>query len=113
MLTDKCKEDFHKWYEIYIRNNRSDYGKFSFESLLRKFNRMHLSMQWGVYQDFFNQVNIDEGYKMLGTVNMGYDRFVYEYRGNIQLFITMNKGREKALEEANKLYNIYKNAKQL
>lgn len=51
-MTGKCREDFEKWYIPYIREQRTDYLRFSDESLLRKFDRSIPPMQFGVIVDF-------------------------------------------------------------
>jgi len=58
ILTGKTKEQFEKWYLNYIRTERKDYDGYSDDTVLGKFYRETLSMQIGVYQLFFDSVNV-------------------------------------------------------
>ena len=50
VLTDKCKEDFKKWYHNQDYNNLGQYWYWFYE--------YPISMQYGVYVDFFDSVGI-------------------------------------------------------
>ena len=63
MLTNKCKEDFEKWYtEKYLKdldNLLHDKETNCFYQLgISKFSKIYKSMQYGVLIDFFDSVNI-------------------------------------------------------
>lgn len=112
MLTGKCKEDFEKWYI-------SSFNKGKINTIPLKdipwetigFESLDLSMQLGVYIDFFDTVSID-----IWTFPMYFNRaiglsekvgYCYHVNGdNIEdEFKTITEARTKAIEKANVIYN--------
>jgi hypothetical protein len=94
MLKGKCKEAFEKWIlKIYekewihsedIENGYEFYG-------LNWFNRFTLSMQYGVYVDFFLSLKID-------VIQLFYDYYRKED-------FTVKMSRDKAIEKAMEIFN--------
>ena len=57
-LTGKAKIDFEEWYLSLVYIKRKDYIMYASDTILNKFYREIGSMQWGVYQDWFDSVGI-------------------------------------------------------
>ena len=105
-ITGKCKEDFDKWMLI----NNKDLLKLSdphiyyseVVDMVQLFKHLTESMQYGVYVDFFDSVDIKI------TMN-AYDSFWYyivcksKYIGDE--LNTRAKARTQAIEKANEIYN--------
>jgi len=99
-LTGKCKKDFEKWY------NNLD---ISTELPISVFQMgLPLSMQYGVYVDFFDSVKI-----RIHTDDL-YKQRVYLYFFTVNDFMSKNdyntrqEARIKAIEKANEIYNNIK-----
>lgn len=86
-LTGKCKEAFEKW------NSENNYGAYKFED----FNE---SMQYGVYVDFFDSVNV-----RTPETTKGYDCFFINEFGNMLQFKTRPEARKAAIQKANEIFN--------
>jgi len=99
-LTDKCKTDFEKWY-FNFKYHKNGLHKTN----VAYFKTLPLSMQYGVYVDFFDSVDIDiciyfgdgGGYE----VNI-YAKKYYALDRNT----TRQEAREQAIEKANEIYNV-------
>ena len=100
-LTGKAKEKFKEFFTKDV--NDDEYSNY----ILNQFYDMHLSMQYGVYVDFFESKGI-----MVGIIyNIGFKSY------NIDVFTLYNGGwstnipktrpeaRTKAIEKANDLLN--------
>jgi len=96
-LTGKCKKDFEKWYQL------TDF-KCKTQPDIIWFYRLSKSMQYGVYVDFFDSVEIDICI-YFGDVG-GYEVHIYSkgYK-NIGTFKKRQEARIKAIEKANEIYN--------
>lgn len=108
ILKGKCKEDFEKWYNDTHFNNKEN--KFDYLPItIKGFYRGHLSMQYGVYVDWFDSVgyNINIGY---GIVSKEYDFELVTYRIEFvsDMLNTRQEARTKAIEKANEIYNSSK-----
>lgn len=89
ILTGKAKEDFREYFE----SNNDYLGVGDFYNL-------PLSMQWGVYVDFFDSVNI-----ITPVISQGWECFYTTWRGNMQQFKTRAEARKAAIEKACEIYN--------
>lgn len=109
MLEGKAKEEFEKWFK-----SNDLYNSFSLEynetDLLMDlvFYKQPLSMQWGVYQDFFNSVGVDIGcYK--GETPHSIKKYVYliEFKEDIYEGVqnTKQEAREAAIKKSVEIYN--------
>lgn len=106
ILTDKCKEEFESYLEKRMYSeNAVVYG-------LSYFYLVPFSMQWGIYQDFFESVGIDldtyvvykgEDYKGY-SFNMMYEKGLNNY--DAQSFSNDRpEARKQAIIKANDLFN--------
>ncbi len=110
-LTGKCKEDFDKWYsDKYFPSIESlaghrisliDKGNIS----LNRFYTLQPEMQWGVYVDFFHNIEDKTELRMLGKVSKGWEKYYFEFRHNMHQYETINEARNAAIEKANEIYN--------
>tara|TARA_R110000851_G_C12941098_1_gene552255 strand:- start:232 stop:525 length:294 start_codon:yes stop_codon:yes gene_type:complete len=94
-LTGKCKEQFDKWYCIEFEKRSLPYTQGFYVS--------DLSIQYGVYVDFFDSVGIDlDLFKSRVNKKIFYvciDDF------SSQPFNSRPKARTAAIEKANEIYN--------
>ena len=118
-LTGKCKEEFEKWlYDLKFNNevydNLDAYGDLTWE-------QYPLSMQWGVYVDYFDSVGIyvteiPHWYKGVKSFRIGFHilkgcvvNSLFVRPGNdVYNFIefkTRPEARTGAIEKANELRN--------
>jgi hypothetical protein len=88
-LTGKCKEDFDKWYFIEFEKRSLPY--------IFIFYAYDLSVQHGVYVDFFDSVKY-KGNSFLSTI------FARYYKDKTEHF-THNDIIRNSIEAANKIYN--------
>jgi hypothetical protein len=115
-LTGKCKEDFEKWFTKDIE----DFENYD-QHLLNEFYKQIYSMQYGVYVDFFDSVNvyvteIPHWCKGIKSFRIGFhilkgcvinslfvrpDNTVYDF---IE-FNSRPEARTAAIEKANEIYN--------
>jgi hypothetical protein len=113
-LTGKCKEDFEKWFSNEYVSKPNVYNNcfdlISGENILEPFYKLPKSMQYGVYVDFFDSVDID-----IDTKFCGYLKYDYSIKDKIShglLFTeydwstTRQEARTKAIEKANEIYNL-------
>ena len=107
LLTGKCKEDFEKWLR------EQDYGDTDgFESRiviknhLTPFSYYPLSMQFGVYQDFFGDVEIDLGNDSKNSFWVFTENEKYfDSRERSYIDIDRLTSRSEAIKKANEIYN--------
>lgn len=94
-LTAKCKEDFEKWLRT----------KTICSNLW--FYTLPLSMQYGIYVDFFDSLKIDVNVKsnQNGFFSRVNDITTYKGKGTIRGFKTRGEARSVAIEKANEIYN--------
>jgi len=109
ILTDKCKEDFKKWYfNVYCVNN--GYGFLRFFAF-KSFKEDTLSEQYGVYQDFFDSVDMNLSIDMNFDHEMIYTGWfdwsiIIDLDRTISGFVeTRQEARIVMLKEANRRYN--------
>ena len=93
ILTGKCKEDFYKWY---VRTGNVHY------SAPNLFLRLPKSMQYGVYVDFFDSVEI--------RISMNQFKNTYWYDiektgDESDELKTRQEAREQAILKANEIFN--------
>lgn len=102
----KFEEEFKRWYlQKWIPVNRPDYSKYDRETIWRKWNRKTLSEQWGVVEEFFDEIETETEVKMLGKVVKGHLRYFIDFRGNLILKDSRQEARKAALEKAKQLFN--------
>lgn len=98
ILTGKCKEDFEQWYKDIKNPNGYWYALVNFYGLVD-------SMKYGVYVDFFDNVNM-----CVNEVKTSFSNtFVWHvshtnspWGGKAK---TRQEARAKAIEKANEIYN--------
>ena len=88
-LTGKCKEDFEKWFlkDVDTIENYDQY-------VLRSFLSKGLSMQYGVYVDFFAIQLID------------IDKIMMEHYNLMSSYTLKDHCRKLAIEQVNEIYNL-------
>lgn len=104
MLTDKCGQDFHKWFI-------DKYDLFDDKDPIRKamlqFYRLPHSMKFGVYVDFFIENDLQIYIKP--TVNLRWSVYIDLFGRHIltEYYIheTHKEAKIKAIQKANELYN--------
>jgi NADH:ubiquinone oxidoreductase subunit 4 (subunit M) len=99
-LTGKCKEDFEKWR---MKQNYDVDAPFFYD--------LKYSMQYGVYVDFFDSLDVFI-YIIAWETEVGDFYFKYEiigFWGNHSASLrceTRQEARDAAIEKANELYNL-------
>lgn len=104
-ITGLAKGLFEKWYLLLIRQERKDYDKFSDDQVLRKFYRLLLSQQWGVYQDWADSLGYELYISKESPVEYFWavsDLIRSFYEGNCK---TRKEARNAAIEKLNELVN--------
>tara|TARA_R110000772_G_scaffold97878_1_gene197244 strand:- start:155 stop:481 length:327 start_codon:yes stop_codon:yes gene_type:complete len=103
-LTGKCKEDFDKWFEIEY-SSCAIYDYWINEDL-------GISMQYGVYVDFFDSVGISVNNKRVDFNNQTWfcsivNNNYIEIKNDLPInhFKTRTQARAAAIEKANEIYN--------
>lgn len=106
MLTGKAKELFDVFYIKQLREQRSDYNKFSDEQLLRKFDRKPLNEKWGVIEDFAESIGyVMNVYKEIENDLEDHFGYTFEFKlkwGGIvikSMFDHRQEAREEAIKE--------------
>jgi hypothetical protein len=105
-LTGKCKEDFEKWYFDFAMSEGS-------ALVLDWFYKLNHSMQYGVYVDFFDSVDIYVSDKWnlynvdKGVVTEWGSHIWTKENGdeNIRNKNSRIEARSKAIEKVNNIYN--------
>ena len=93
-LTDKCKVDFEKWYEPI--GNINAIRCYTFYELPN-------SMQYGVYVDYFDSVDIDT--EIVKTLMGKFYILINDDRLNDDKFESRPEARTQVIEKANEIYN--------
>lgn len=106
MLTDKCKKDFEEWFEPEPTDKEDPWARALHGNMIDEFNTLKLSMQFGVYVDFFE----NKGIEIDITPQYSYFEYLIAWTDiNFVEGITKDKNRsevrKKVIEEANKIYN--------
>jgi hypothetical protein len=108
-LTGKCKEDFEKWYlKTYHPNLNNNTNTFKLYLLV--FYSLEPSKQYGVYVDYFDNVNftilISHGFKNNKTVFMpSYENSSGHNFDYNTYYETRHEARTSGIEKANEIYN--------
>jgi hypothetical protein len=116
-LTGKCKEDFEKWFEPPLAEWITDpWAIANYGSMVARFYTLKDSMQYGVYEDFFDSVGIILDIQpFLDYNNNTYTKVLYYT--TIVIFLnsiiecdylksdTKPQARAAAIEKANEIYN--------
>jgi len=101
MLTGKCKELFEEWYISQIDVDFDEFNQVKIE-ILGQFYLLSLSAKWGVYQDFFDSLEVDlEVRKHQNGVEF---IWIVDIRG-VGVTKTRQEARKAAIEKANELIN--------
>ena len=109
-LTGKCLKDFEKWFEPAPKNKEDHWENALHGSMIAEFNTLKLSMQFGVYVDFFDSVEI----WITNNVFSIEDDIVTEFIGQVETIQkiwntvkpTRIEARIEAIKKANELYNL-------
>lgn len=110
-LTGKCKEGFEEWY---LKNQHNEGGYHDY--LLRNFYSKGLSMQYGVYVDFFTESKmiidihpvLDYNKKTYTSIcYYNYTAHLLNAEQNIEInrCNTRQEAREAAIKKANEIFN--------
>ena len=108
MLTGKCKKDFKEWLRTEDLNTFVTRTGDNWDDE-ENFPMLPPSMQWGVYQDFFDAKGIaievwtydliEFGVSLMDSDN-NFDELIYD-----PIFHTRKEAHKAAIEKANELYN--------
>ena len=105
MLTGKCREDFNNWYrsKYYTKSKMQGIKVKHINPIteVKGFELLPISMQYGVYVDFFDSVGLE---LVCFKYNNEFNSFVNGYEGE-SYSSTRNEARQKAIEKANEIYN--------
>lgn len=107
ILTDKCKQEFEKWYINWIFLNKTFLSlRFSNDQILENFKSMHGSEKFGVYQDYFDDVEIDV---LCRNKDGRFISFSSPYSKtnswHVEEHDTRQEARQEAIKKANELRN--------
>ena len=98
-LTGKCKEDFKN----YLLNDITDFSyKYNY------FINLQDSMQYGVYEDFFDSVNLFIEVIVVDVNDFSFQIFKKESAKVLSVgsvFNIRSEARTAAIEKANEIYN--------
>jgi hypothetical protein len=104
-LTGKCKEEFEKWF-----TNSDNHKGFDAEQIaldrkyrLKVFYQLYPSMQYGVYVDFFDSVDLN--INVICYCNGDEWQFDIEQRQEFYNTKSRPEARVLAIEKANEIYN--------
>lgn len=100
-LTDKCKQDFEKWFiDNYVSNHCNGMGAID----IKTFDKIPKSMQYGVLVDFFDSVGIyNDAYHIENAF-----RYMIDVKDDTYMskdYKTRPEAREQAIIKANEIYN--------
>jgi hypothetical protein len=99
-LTGKCKEDFEKW--LY------GCGRGIIRYSYKGFRELEPSMQYGVYEDFFDSVNLFIEVIVVDVNDFSFQIFKKESAKVLSVgsvFNIKSEARTAAIEKANEIYN--------
>ena len=112
-LTGKCKVEFEKWYltkdyydDYYIAFVPKKGMMDEFRCI--NFKEFPESMQWGVYVDFFDSVNLFIEVIVVEIDDFSFQIFKKESAKSLSNGFTFNtrpEARNAAIEKANEIYN--------
>lgn len=101
-------KDFANWIEDSdmcadnaVLYSYMNYGYNNYDT----FKALPFSMQWGAYQDFFDEVEDRTEVRMLGKVVRGVDQYFIDFRGNLTRFKTRQEARQSCFKTAKEIYN--------
>ncbi|WP_438423105.1 hypothetical protein [Aquimarina macrocephali] len=109
-LSGAAKQAFEEWYLHMIFGRRTDYSVYPDGAILSKFYRSIESMEWGVYQDWFDSVGI----RIIIDLDVeemrceDYDLYIEERHKEFchyGKFQTRTESRIEAIEKANEIFN--------
>lgn len=104
-LTGKCKQAFEEWLIQWLKINICLKNEVPNTEDVEAFYKYPNSMQWGVYQDFFDNVEIY--ICMVGVFlikSYGYS-YSINCKNNHDIFKTRPEVRTEAIKQANIIYN--------
>tara|TARA_R110000772_G_scaffold201952_1_gene312294 strand:+ start:73 stop:426 length:354 start_codon:yes stop_codon:yes gene_type:complete len=109
-LTGKCKEDFEKWIKKQKLSVIHDVGErqMNVVPLGDMFVQLHESMQYGVYEDFFDSVNLFIEVIVVDVNDFSFQIFKKESAKVLSVgsvFNIRSEARTAAIEKANEIYN--------
>jgi hypothetical protein len=110
-LTGKCKEEFEKWFTDSDNHKGFDAEQIALDRKYRLdlFYQLYESMQYGVYEDFFDSVGI---YIQISFYDFDCNNWqtyleckesIYDY--NETHFVSRQEARIASIEKANEIYN--------
>ena len=97
MLTGKCEIAFVRWYDNKV------FAEKEYLLLEDKFSNLPFSMQYGIYEDFFDSVEIYFHTERLPFGN--YHAYFHGKNKSKEVFKTRQEARKAAIEQANLIYN--------
>ena len=106
MLKGQAREDFEKWIEEPIQ----EHGRFG-QLVTNIFDNIPFNMQYGILVDWFDSVGIDLNVK--SWIERGVNCWLYSVGESFRPSSYINndnqptrtQARQKAIEQANKIYN--------
>ena len=98
-LTGKAKKEFDKWLDS-VEYHEIGLGE-EFCDAYDLFNELPFSMQWGVYLDFFDRVNIEIDHLFSNAIYL----FLALNNGEGKVSDYREKAQKEAIEKANELFN--------
>lgn len=101
-LKGKCKEYFEKWYINLAKKNGASVFDYS---IIKGFYSMLFSMQYGVYVDFFDSIDIHICSSPVLPIGVYGYSFSINLENNYTIYLTRNEARESAIMRANDVYN--------
>jgi len=104
MTTKKNKEQFEKWY------NESPYGDYLFTHVETAYNtgfeELPLSMQWGVYLEYYDSLDVYKSTMIEIRYYLYFDAFdVYIYGEWVISCSTRQEAQTEALKKADEIAN--------
>ncbi len=109
-LKGKCEEEFNRWYtkssycEDYYITFVPDQCMLD-EYKCIAFSEFPDSMKWGVFQDYFDELETKHEFNYLPIVTRGIDMFFITRRGVMERFDSRPEARTAAIEKAVELRN--------
>ncbi len=110
MIKGQARKDFEKWLsDVFDLDENSIEVDCSYEGTVdvyvsEHFEILPFSMQYGVLVDWFDSVGIEIEIQ-IDHFEVGATYFLINNRHQSPIFFTRNDTRQKAIEQANKIYN--------
>ena len=101
MLKGQARKDFEKWGNKEYYQTVRHYHDIDF---IQWFDSLPKSCQYGVYIDWFDSVGIYIEIQ-IDHFEVGATYFLINNKYQSPIFFTRNDTRQKAIEQANKIYN--------